>query len=108
MLYFFLSLRRPSRSTLFPYTTLFRSKVLALYDDLGLLAILDGRGRSAGDLGRSRVGALHVHVGTGFRRLAKSGTGHDDGEGKDAGQILHRAPRRKEMRGDFTLASRSC
>src|SRR5687768_18508450 len=29
MLFFFLMIRRPPRSTLFPYTTLFRSRVLA-------------------------------------------------------------------------------
>src|SRR3712207_8907062 len=31
-------IRRPPRSTLFPYTTLFRSKILALVDALGNLA----------------------------------------------------------------------
>src|SRR5688572_31814416 len=30
MLFFFLMIRRPSRSTLFPYTTLFRSSVLVI------------------------------------------------------------------------------
>src|SRR3712207_8140426 len=35
MYFFFLMIRRPPRSTLFPYTTLFRSEALALARDLG-------------------------------------------------------------------------
>src|SRR5438034_11023964 len=31
LIFFFLMVRRPPRSTLFPYTTLFRSKILASY-----------------------------------------------------------------------------
>src|SRR5207244_11874611 len=33
-LFFFLMIRRPPRSTLFPYTTLFRSRCLNVFDDL--------------------------------------------------------------------------
>src|SRR3712207_8392323 len=36
MLYFFLMIRRPPRSTLFPYTTLFRSRVWAAVMNLHL------------------------------------------------------------------------
>ena len=32
--FFFLMIRRPPRSTLFPYTTLFRSKVFSIYSSL--------------------------------------------------------------------------
>src|SRR5690348_17475466 len=39
---FFLMLRRPPRSTLFPYTTLFRSQGLA-EDDIAGVAYMDGR-----------------------------------------------------------------
>src|SRR2546430_12619328 len=39
MFFFFLMIRRPPRSTLFPYTTLFRSMaVLLITHDLGLVA----------------------------------------------------------------------
>src|SRR2546428_8285878 len=44
-LYFFLMIRRPPRSTLFPYTTLFRSKglgaamLIAVYDYWGYYAV---------------------------------------------------------------------
>src|SRR3712207_6916994 len=34
-IFFFLMIRRPPRSTLFPYTTLFRSQTVALCDVLG-------------------------------------------------------------------------
>src|SRR3712207_7630065 len=35
-IFFFLMIRRPPRSTLFPYTTLFRSKVMGFWLQLGL------------------------------------------------------------------------
>src|SRR3712207_7477091 len=38
LLFFFLMIRRPPRSTLFPYTTLFRSLVQQALDDLGYLS----------------------------------------------------------------------
>src|SRR5690349_25019731 len=37
-LFFFLMIRRPPRSTLFPYTTLFRSRVVAMHGEIGLQA----------------------------------------------------------------------
>src|SRR3712207_8488105 len=37
--FFFLMIRRPPRSTLFPYTTLFRSVALVLVGELGLLEL---------------------------------------------------------------------
>src|SRR2546430_17171456 len=42
LVFFFLMIRRPPRSTLFPYTTLFRSDVLELWFDL--------KGREAGSV----------------------------------------------------------
>src|SRR3712207_7542600 len=38
MFFFFLMIRRPPRSTLFPYTTLFRSDLLAPHPSAGVLA----------------------------------------------------------------------
>src|SRR5256886_7499420 len=35
LFFFFLMIRRPPRSTLFPYTTLFRSRSLVLLDEIG-------------------------------------------------------------------------
>src|SRR3712207_8778386 len=37
MLFFFLMIRRPPRSTLFPYTTLFRSRITQEVEDSGVL-----------------------------------------------------------------------
>src|SRR6266498_615754 len=45
--FFFLMIRRPPRSTLFPYTTLFRSSEVSAE----LLLVATGRGAVTGDLG---------------------------------------------------------
>src|SRR6266511_4434753 len=62
---FFLMIRRPPRSTLFPYTTLFRSRWLAEHG----IDLLRGRGRLAGtgvvDVDGVRYTAGHVVVATG-------------------------------------------
>src|SRR3712207_8146622 len=46
--FFFLMIRRPPRSTLFPYTTLFRSADPRLALDAGVLLRADARGRPPG------------------------------------------------------------
>src|SRR3712207_7736502 len=49
MFFFFLMIRRPPRSTLFPYTTLFRSRQLAdlkaALDESAIVAITDQHGK---------------------------------------------------------------
>src|SRR3712207_7414681 len=53
MCFFFLMIRRPPRSTLFPYTTLFRSKggiVLGVCDELKVPVKYIGLGERAEDL----------------------------------------------------------
>src|SRR3712207_7267200 len=49
MSFFFLMIRRPPRSTLFPYTTLFRSRDLLVQADVERAAtvVVGGRGRRA-------------------------------------------------------------
>src|SRR5438445_12164060 len=48
LFFFFLMIRRPPRSTLFPYTTLFRSLVVGAVDGLQhLVGLLDGHGLEA-------------------------------------------------------------
>src|SRR2546427_6528549 len=42
--FFFLMIRRPPRSTLFPYTTLFRSRVVAVDPALGTQTVLNVTG----------------------------------------------------------------
>src|SRR5438132_8813856 len=52
-LFFFLMIRRPPRSTLFPYTTLFRSVPAAAVARIQTQSEMDG--------GSRRVGDLHAH-----------------------------------------------
>src|SRR6266542_6938804 len=74
-------IRRPPRSTLFPYTTLFRSSALPLGPGELLLAVDDrleiGSGPELGDRG---LGHLDGSAG---RRVAR-GTGRPDGLLEDA------------------------
>src|SRR5256885_5157701 len=46
-------IRRPPRSTLFPYTTLFRSVGQLVLLDIGVLDVADGVGQAAHESGRS-------------------------------------------------------
>src|SRR3712207_9084218 len=80
MLFFFLMIRRPPRSTLFPYTTLFRSQLLAvvpLVEGLGLVLALvalqaqqpapGGCGQRLGQLGladrkSTRLNSSHANI----------------------------------------------
>src|SRR3712207_8688757 len=64
-MFFFLMMRRPPRSTLFPYTTLFRSpdppgEGPVRREDDGLLAVVRGAGRSDRAQGPRRRGRLLV------------------------------------------------
>src|SRR3954467_16008544 len=52
LLFFFLMIRRPPRSTLFPYTTLFRSSG----------RLVDGGGAAGDDLARSPAGRSEEHT----------------------------------------------
>src|SRR2546427_10765409 len=69
-------IRRPPRSTLFPYTTLFRSHVAALIEDGATLQV------GVGNLPEAVLAALHGHrdlglhsgaVGDGIAALAEAG-----------------------------------
>src|SRR3989449_3762203 len=83
-LFFFLMIRRPPRSTLFPYTTLFRSRMIVLFDlsaKYGALPLGTGNKSERllgyftwhaddtppvnplGDLFKTQVRALARHVG---------------------------------------------
>src|SRR3989304_5727874 len=77
--YFFLMIRRPPRSTLFPYTTLFRSR------DAGQVRPdADGshrhgdqaeRGVQLGDRKSTRLNSSHGYISDAVFRLKKSGAG---------------------------------
>src|SRR3712207_9473020 len=62
--FFFLMIRRPPRSTLFPYTTLFRSDLNPLETAAAYQALMDGFGLSkeqlAHRLGKSRAAVTNT------------------------------------------------
>src|SRR5690349_25131692 len=59
--FFFLMIRRPPRSTLFPYTTLFRSGLVPPACGPGLLAGQDQAGQKA-DRKSTRLNSSHVEI----------------------------------------------
>src|SRR3712207_7808696 len=64
--FFFLMIRRPPRSTLFPYTTLFRSRGARgrrLPGGRGYAAVRRRRGPRPGDLARRRCGGALTDAG---------------------------------------------
>src|SRR5258705_11376257 len=72
-LFFFLMIRRPPRSTLFPYTTLFRSQV-----ELTDSVLVDGeRGDDVGDGDRARVARKGPAERLGDGRSGNDQTGVD-------------------------------
>src|SRR5256885_12687703 len=94
MCFFFLMIRRPPRSTLFPYTTLFRSHAepvrrLSIGDgprrrDAHLLALLDAHRRSreflrsqAGDRKSTRLNSSHLVISYAVFCLKKNTISHD-------------------------------
>src|SRR2546426_6513666 len=65
MYFFFLMIRRPPRSTLFPYTTLFRSLFSALYDDSVWTVAVHGRDcrrHITGDVGAGDLRMRDIHL----------------------------------------------
>src|SRR5271157_4308485 len=55
-------IRRPPRSTLFPYTTLFRSDFGVVRPDRGISKRLLTRTNSAGDRKSTRLNSSHVRI----------------------------------------------
>src|SRR3712207_9274000 len=72
-MFFFLMIRRPPRSTLFPYTTLFRSVRVIIMYGLGLIA--DARYH---DVARS-MAHLHREIAIRVGRHARFGAFYQDG-----------------------------
>src|SRR5437667_2793705 len=66
VLFFFLMIRRPPRSTLFPYTTLFRSALLDGREDVRGLdpssTIVGGAGRRSRDRKSTRLNSSHITI----------------------------------------------
>src|SRR2546427_9568031 len=77
-------IRRPPRSTLFPYTTLFRSAVAGGVPGgggQGVRAVADGRGVPGDRIGgrrvlRAQVGAVHQELHSGDRKSTRLNSSH--------------------------------
>src|SRR3712207_8506563 len=67
--FFFLMIRRPPRSTLFPYTTLFRSRVVVLLGDDPQVHQAEGRGTDVPGL--TRQGEALLEDGGGLRQVVE-------------------------------------
>src|SRR3712207_7455838 len=80
-MFFFLMIRRPPRSTLFPYTTLFRSVQLVVVEDAVLVGL------------RLQIQALDPHdaIAVGERELrVRDDAEHLDGDGAEPDAERHR------------------
>src|SRR3712207_9120372 len=61
--FFFLMIRRPPRSTLFPYTTLFRSIVnCAIQEDVQGIAVTSYQGGHVEDRKSTRLNSSHANI----------------------------------------------
>src|SRR3712207_9349321 len=69
--FFFLMIRRPPRSTLFPYTTLFRSRLARLRQILGHGRVAAGGGGVGDGLGGRSLGRVLGQAKAGRRRTAQ-------------------------------------
>src|SRR3712207_7637993 len=75
--FFFLMIRRPPRSTLFPYTTLFRSAVrLARVDEPPVGGPHQRRQRVAPEAGQVGAGGEHRHGGERDRKSTRLNSSH--------------------------------
>src|SRR3989442_15411597 len=78
--FFFLMIRRPPRSTLFPYTTLFRSLLVKYGVRRAMNVILQGEGRPFGvlevdrDRKSTRLNSSHVRISYAVFCLKKKNT----------------------------------
>src|SRR3974390_3700027 len=61
-LFFFLMIRRPPRSTLFPYTTLFRSRCAPFDGIIPILSLIEVRYKSPLDRKSTRLNSSHLYI----------------------------------------------
>src|SRR5439155_24769957 len=107
-LFFFLLFRRPPRSTLFPYTTLFRSDLSELFlgsDGVGLIRLdpstgqWDRLGSSRIDRKSTRLNSSHVAISYAVLRLKKKKSGCKPGAETDGRETAeHAAADRRERK----------
>src|SRR3712207_9016220 len=68
-MFFFLMIRRPPRSTLFPYTTLFRSIISPLsvnHEEMGVIYIIEDKDKMI-DIDEEMMSALGIQIGTAIK-----------------------------------------
>src|SRR3712207_8165701 len=94
-------IRRPPRSTLFPYTTLFRSLALRLDEHLGLARGIGRRG--AGDASEEER-QDHVDLGEPARPVADHGAGEAHQPVGDAADIDRKSTRLNSSHGNISYA----
>src|SRR3989442_7964949 len=75
MNFFFLMIRRPPRSTLFPYTTLFRSLAARLLEEYGV-AVLPGTDFGTGGAGHLRLSFAEPPADRRDRESTRLNTSH--------------------------------
>src|SRR3989454_5574998 len=113
MLFFFLMIRRPPRSTLFPYTTLFRSGLLQLFHHAigtGVVGLHhDGQPRGSGNVRRAhrdardgKVAAPHDADGSVEREHVVV-----EQHGQRMGRLRHRAGQVAAAAGAVSIGSDS-
>src|SRR5690349_23401444 len=101
LVFFFLMIRRPPRSTLFPYTTLFRSRKTTTRVSSGWVAsmsILLAIGKSQ-DRKSTRLNSSHVEISYAVFCLKKKNTI----DNVDGGNMSQTQPRRLQQLGDMVV-----
>src|SRR3989442_10717000 len=104
--FFFLMIRRPPRSTLFPYTTLFRSHLFVEIDDLDppddqflLVRRRTRRNWSSGDRKSTRLNSSHVRISYAVFCLKKKKLQSYDGEIPPPDRRTNRAIQPSDVHG---------
>src|SRR5476651_2785456 len=93
-LFFFLMIRRPPRSTLFPYTTLFRSKKLTAYSVQGI-CWEERRASSHQDRKSTRLNSSHANISYAVFCLKKTKTTNGSNARRQRRQRRERESRRR-------------
>src|SRR2546421_7478425 len=103
--FFFLMIRRPPRSTLFPYTTLFRSIAAAAVRERLLHRVHDDHavGQPAAIPCQHEIGASGKRAADGLEGLAAHEDGLTEREGLEAPEILRQTPRQRIAAADAAV-----
>src|SRR2546427_5156679 len=92
-------IRRPPRSTLFPYTTLFRSGGRAMHLDARMVALQHGTGCQEAEAEAEAHGGIHV--------LGRGNALVDEGEGLARQRMLHAVGQKADRKSTRLNSSHS-